>query len=459
MVALSNELKNIDFGDKRLNRRTRRLLEDLGNNPGVSIPVACNGWGETKAAYRLFDNDKVDGQKILEPHYACSMERMREHPIVLCIQDTTELDYTGKNDIEGLGPLNYESRRGLYLHPTLAVTPSQLCLGVLDAWKFTREPGSLGQNRPYWYDPIEKKESLRWLEGYRQTCDYQQAIPETRLVYVADREGDIYEIFFEQQIVSQKGKSAADWLIRSRFDRNTTDGKKLWKSTQQSEVIDQVEFDLPAAKGRKARQIIQSLRAVRIKLNPPFRRGKKLDSVEVTALLASEDNPPEGEEPVEWLLLSNVPVETSEQAVDMLQWYLARWQIEIFFRILKSGCKVEELQLEKVEKIEAALSFYMIIAWRILFLTTLGRVCPELPCDAVFDGEEWKAAYIVSKRKPPPDHPPRLNEMIRTIASFGGFLGRKSDGDPGPKSIWIGLQRVRDFAAGIQFQKELEAGL
>jgi hypothetical protein len=457
MVALSNELKNINFGDKRLNRRSRRLLEKLGNNPGASIPAACNGWGETKAAYRLLSNDKVDGQKVLEPHYACTEERMQEHPVVLCIQDTTELDYTGKNDIEGLGPLNYEKRQGLYLHPTLAVTPDLLCLGVLDAWEFTREPGSLGKNRPHWYTPIEEKESLRWLEGYRRTCDRQQSLPDIQLIYVADREGDIYDIFFERQSFLEKGEPAADWLIRARIDRNTADGEKLWKSTRQSEVIGQVEFDLHVAKGRKARRVIQSMRVVRVKLNPPRRRGKKFDSVEVTALLASEDNPPDGEKPVEWLLLSSVVVETTEQAIDMLQWYLARWQIEIFFRILKSGCKVEELQLEKEERIEVALSLYMIIAWRILFLTTLGRECPEMPCDAVFDDEEWRAAYIVSTRKPSPDQPPTLNKMIRTIASFGGFLGRKGDGEPGPQTIWIGLQRVRDFATGIQTQKDIES--
>ncbi len=333
MVALCQELEGIDLGDERLNRRTRRLLEKFGNNPTASIPAACGGWDEIKAAYRLLSNKKVDGQKILEPHYACTEERMREHPIVLCIQDTTELDYTGKNDIEGLGPLNYENRQGLYLHPTLAVTPDLLCLGVLDAWEFTRKPGSLGKNRPSSYASIEGKESLRWLEGYQRTCERQQSMPETQLVYVADREGDIYEIFFERDTLLQQGLPAADWLIRARVDRNTADGGKLWKSVEQSAAIGQIEFNLHVAKGRKARRVKQSLRVVRVELNPPKRQGRKFNPVEVTALLASEDNPPAGEKPVEWLLLSSVGVETEEQAADMLQWYLARWQIEIFFRI------------------------------------------------------------------------------------------------------------------------------
>jgi len=159
MTSLSQELATVDLGDQRLNRRAQQVLEDLGNHPSASIPTACGGWAETKAAYRLFDHEQVDGQKILEPHYACSEERIRQHPVVLCIQDTTELDYTGKSDIEGLGPLNYETRKGLFLHPTLAVTPDRLCLGVLDAWFLVREPGSLG-NTDTSTAPIEARESI-----------------------------------------------------------------------------------------------------------------------------------------------------------------------------------------------------------------------------------------------------------------------------------------------------------
>ena len=174
------------FGRGACNQNAESVSLGLQRN---SIPTACGGWPETKAAYRLFDHEQVDGQKILEPHYTCSEERIRQHPIVLCIQDTTELDYTGKGDIEGLGPLNYETRKGLYLHPTLAVTPDRLCLGVLDAWILVREPGSLGKIDTS-TAPIEEKESVRWLEGYQRTCELQESVPGTQLIYVADREAD-----------------------------------------------------------------------------------------------------------------------------------------------------------------------------------------------------------------------------------------------------------------------------
>jgi len=449
MNDLVAELETINVGDQRLNERARQVLADLGAQPGASIPAACGGWAETKGAYRLFDHEQVTAQQVLEPHYQCSEQRLRQHPVVLCIQDTTELDYTGKSDMEGLGPLNYETRRGLYLHPTLAVTPERLPLGVLDAWSWTREPGSLGEDKDP-HRPIEEKESLRWLEGYQRVCELQAQSPDTQLIYVGDREADIYELFAEHHQAQQGQAPAAEWLMRAEHDRKLADGRKLWEAAAQAPVLARVEFDMPATDKRKARHISQTLQAVRVTLKAPYRPGKVLPDVEVTALLAQEEHPPAGEEPITWLLLTSLPIETAEQAIELLQWYLCRWQIEVFFRTLKSGCNVEELQLEKLERLEPALAFYMIIAWRVLYLTMLGRTCPELPCNVVFADEEWQAVYIVAKRQLPPEIPPSLNEMVRMVAGFGGFLNRKCDGFPGPQTLWIGLQRTGDFVLAME---------
>jgi hypothetical protein len=445
MSALAAELEGIDLGDVRLNRRAGKVLAKLGDKPTVSIPAACGGWDETRGAYRLFDQDRVTAQQVLEPHYGASQQRMGQYRRVLCIQDTTELDFSSKGDIEGLGPLNYESRQGLYLHPTLAVTPERLCLGVIDAWTWTREPGSLGAPKDD-RRPIEEKESLRWLEGYRRVCERQAELPETQLVYLADREADIYEIYAERTAQ----RPAAAYLIRAQHDRKLTDGKTLRQALAQAPELARIEFDMPKTEQRKAQRIAQSLRAVLVTLKAPFRAGHKLPDVEVTALLAQELDPPTGAEPIEWLLLTSLPVDTAEQAGELLQWYLCRWQVEIYFRILKSGCKVEDLQLEKLSRLEPALAFYMIIAWRVLYLTMLGRECPQLPCDVVFAEEEWQAVYIVAKRKPPPSEPPTLDQMVRMVAAFGGFLNRNGDGFPGPQTLWIGLQRSRDFVLAIE---------
>ncbi len=447
MSALAEELAAIDLGDARLNRRARCTLEKLGAHPMESIPTACGGWAETLAAYRLFDHPQVTAQAVLEPHYACTEQRMRAHPRVLCIQDTTEGDYTGKNDIAGLGPLNYETRRGLYLHPTLAVTPERVPLGLLDLWSWSREAGSLGKDQGR--RPIEEKESLRWLEGYRRVSELMESLPETQLVYVADREGDIYEVLAEGAAT----QPCAEWLIRAEHDRCLADGGKLRERLGSAPVLAEAEFDLPATAQRPARRIHQQLRVARVTLKAPHRSDRTLADIEVTAVLAREVDPPKGEEPLEWLLLTSLSVETAEQALEKLQWYLCRWQIEVFFKILKSGCRIEKLQLETLERLEPALAFYLIIAWRVLYLTMLGRNCPEMPCDVVFADEEWRAVYIVAKRQPPPDTPPSLDEMVRLVASFGGFLNRKGDGFPGPQTLWIGLQRTRDFVLAMDAQR------
>ena len=170
----------------------------------------------------------------------------------------------------------------------------------------------------------------------------------------------------------------------------------------------------------------------------------------VTTILAREEHPPAGEKALEWRLLTNRAAETLEAVAQLIDGYRRRWRVEIFFSILKSGCRVEMLQLGTLERLERALVLYLIIAWRILHLVTWGRNCPNLPCDVVFDPEEWQAAWIVAHRSPPPQTPPTLNTMVRLIAGFGGFLGRKHDSHPGPKAIWEGMLKVRAFAIAFE---------
>ena len=175
--------------------------------------------------------------------------------------------------------------------------------------------------------------------------------------------------------------------------------------------------------------------------------------MEVTALLAHEQNPPPGLEALSWLWLTSLPMERAEQALEVQQSYRCRWQIELFFKILKSGCQIEALQLERLERLEPALAFYRIIAWRVLSLTMLGRTGPQLPCNVVFADAQWQAVYIVTQRRPPPERPPSLDTMIRMIAGYGGFLNRPCDGFPGSQTLWIGLQRCRDFAIAMEAQR------
>jgi hypothetical protein len=453
MSWVDEELGAADFGDERLNARGRKVVERLAEQPMFSIPSACHGWAEIQAAYRFFDNEKVTTAKVLAPHVAATIERMREQPLVLCIQDTSELDYTGHPQTSGLGPLNYRNRRGLYVHPTLAVTPQRLCLGVIDHHLWVRDAATHGDKTRRRKKAIADKESQRWVDGYSGVCKVAQQIPNTTLMYVADREADIYEVFLE----AAEAGNRVEVLIRSRNDRALEGGGKLRERVASAAVLGTVEFDLPPAENRVGRHVVQELQALRCTLRAPYRpKGeKKLPNLAVTAVLAREHNPPPGAEPLQWLLLTTRPVSTFEQAATMMELYLCRWQIEVYFRILKSGCTIEKLQLEDVERLKPALAVYMIIAWRVLFMTMLGRQYPNLPCDVVFETAEWQAVYVVTKRKPPPPQPPSLNVMIAMVAEWGGFTNRKTDGPPGPKTIWIGLQRAKDFARGVEAQTHL----
>ena len=425
----------MELGDVRRTRRLIRLVEDLSAQPTGSIPVASGGWAETKAAYRLLDNPALEWRELLEVHTVHTRERMAGQPVALCIQDSTELDFTTQPAIAGLGRLNYEAQHGMYLHPTLVVTPQGVALGVVDAWMWARTPK--GQ--------ATFKESVRWVEGYGIVADLAEVTRGTRLVYVADREGDIRALM---DYAAQRG-TPADGLVRAQHERNTLAGDKLWASLEAGEPMGELEFWMPAAPGRRARRVRQAVWLRRVEL--PARQGAP--RLTITALLAREVAPPTGEPAIEWRLLTNRIAETLAAAAELIDWYRRRFVVEVFFRILKSGCRVEALQLGALERLERALVIYLIIAWRILHLVTWGRDCPDLPCEVVFDPEEWQAAWIVAYRRPPPPTPPNLGDMVRLIAGFGGFLGRKGDGDPGPKALWEGMQRVQAFAAGIAAAK------
>ncbi|CDH45368.1 IS4 family transposase [Candidatus Contendibacter odensensis] len=434
------EFHDLELGDERRTQRLIKLVDDRSAQPTGSIPLACGGWPETKAAYRLLDNPAVEWREILEVHTPRTVERMAGQPVVLCIQDTTELDFTSQPGIAGLGRLSYEAQHGLYVHPTLAVTPAGLALGVLDAWMWARKPK----------DPPDVKESTRWVEGYEIVADRAETVPDSRRVYVADREGDLRALI---DAAARRG-TPADWLIRSQHNRKTTTGEKLWARLAQSEALGEVEFTLPAAPDRPARLVRQTLYREGVTL--PAHHGQP--AVTVTAILAREERPPAGEKAIEWRLLTHRTAETLEQVVELIDGYRRRWLVEIFFRIWKSGCQVEALQLATLERLERALVIYLIIAWRILHLVTWGRDCPNLPCDVGFDPEEWQAAWIVAHRHPPPATPPPLGQRVRLIAGFGGFLGRKQDGHPGPKAIWEGMQKVRAFAIALEAGRAVYTG-
>jgi len=440
MSWAAEEFKDIDLGDRRLNKRAVLMAESLAAKPMASIPQACGGWSETLAAYRFLAQDDIEWEAILTPHWQCTEARMRAHPVVLCIQDSTELDFNGQR-IAGLGPLSYEAQRGMYLHPTYAVSRQREPLGVLDAWMWAREPKDAAGDRG------GLLESTRWTEGYSRVAELAVRLPDTRLVYVADREADIAALMAHARDLGHP----ADWLIRSQHDRALPAGGKLWAVVTAGEALGTIRFTLPSRPGQKAREVRQRLWAKRVTVADGHG-----GLVEVSCLVAREEDAPEGVKPVQWRLLTNRPIDSFEAATELIDWYRARWEIELFFHVLKNGCRVEALQLSTVQRLERALALFMVVAWRIVRLMRLGRTCPDLDAALLFEHDEWQAAYILNRKKVPKT-PPRLNEVVRLVAMLGGFLARKGNAEPGAKTLWLGLQRVMDFAAGIRFARQAHA--
>lgn len=430
----------MDLGDKRRDKRAIKMMEDFSAMPTASIPQACGDWSDTTAAYRFFENDAFEWRDILQPHIQSSMARMASQAVVLCIQDTTELDFNGQQ-ARGLGPLSYEAQRGMYLHPTYAVSTDREPMGVLDAWMWAREAKKVDGTRP------GISESRRWTEGYERLAEIAPLLPQTRLVYLADREADIMELM----VRARELKTPLDWLVRSKHNRALGEGSKLWSEVMATEPVGTIQFTMPGRGGKPAREVQQQLWVKSVQL-----RDGKGGFVSANCVVARETTPPPGESAVEWRLLSNRAVDTQEQAIELINWYRARWEIEMFFNVLKNGCRVQALQLGTLERIERAVVMYMIVAWRIARLMRLGRTCPDLDAALMFDADECKAAYILNQQRLP-DKPPTLNEVIRLVARLGGFLARKGDGEPGVKTIWLGMQRIFDFAAGIKFSRELVA--
>ncbi|MDR3300267.1 MAG: IS4 family transposase [Candidatus Accumulibacter sp.] len=429
MMWAEEEFADLDLGDARLNRRLMRLAETFARQPQASIPSACGGWAETKGAYRFFGAGSVGWQDILQPHWDCTRTRMSEHPVVLCLQDTTELDFNGQK-IAGLGRLSYEAQRGMYLHPTYAVTPDREPLGVIDAWMWARP--EVGAPAPV--------ESTRWIEGYARVAEQASALPQSRLVYVADREGDMLELMQYAQTLGHP----ADWLLRARHDRKLPGGGKLWATVTTGEPLGSIRFTQPARPGQPAREVRQSVYARRVTL---------AGGITVTCVVARERQAPPGIKPLEWRLLSNRDGVDFASAIELIDWYRVRWEIELLFHLVKNACRIEALQLSTVPRLERAIALYLVVAWRIARLMRLGRTCPELPAELFFEPDEWKGAHVLLKKKVP-GSPPTLNTVIRLIATLGGFLGRKRDGEPGVKTLWIGLQRVTDFATGLRYARE-----
>lgn len=463
------EFGGAPLGDVRLSRRLVNIAQSKAEKPGRAFTGVAEGdWPAVKAYYRLIDHpdeEAISVPHILQPHRERTIQRMKGQRAVLCIQDGSDLDYSSLEECEGLGVIGTNQTeaqsRGLHLHSTFAVAPNGLPLGILHTQFTAPQLKAPADERPSWAIPIEEKETFCWIESLRDTMNVAAQMPQVRIVNVCDREADFFELFEEQS-----HNPCVDLLVRAKHNRGITEEPfKLFEAVRQAPLQTKVQVHVPrqsarpklskkkARPKRPGRLAELEVRYQRIQLRPPKYYSDK-DPIDIWVIHAVESSsPPLGAEVVEWFLLTTVNLTSPEDVVQCLRWYCLRWRIEDFHRVLKSGCAVEEIAHETAERIQRAVAINMVIAWRIMLMTLMGRATPNLPPEVLFSDIELQVlrAYAKKKRLKPPS---TLSEAVRLVARFGGYLGRARDPEPGHQLMWQGYEQLKFMCLGFALMKD-----
>jgi len=429
------EFGGSDLGDARRTDRLVRLATVLGSRPQVSLPQACDDAAELKAAYRFFQNAANAPAALLERHVQATVERVAAVPLVLAVQDTTEISWAATD------------QPALWVHSTLALTPERVALGLLAQETWTRPPEEAGKRATRRERPIEEKESHKWLSSVEAVNALTGGCPRTRLISVGDREGDVYDLFVLER------RPGVDLLVRATQDRRLVaedpTQRTLRAALAACAVAATVTVAVPRQGARAARQAMLAVRFPPVVLRAPqARAAEKLPDVALWAVWAHEVDAPAGVEPLDWLLLTTAAVQTADAACERLAWYACRWGSDVFHKVLKSGCSIERRHREDRDHLQRCLTLSSVIAWRVLDATLLSRVGPDLPCTTLLEESEGQALSChIHHTTVLPDQSPTLTQAVRWIAQLGGYLGRKSDGPPGATVLWRGVQRLIDLTA------------
>jgi hypothetical protein len=437
-----NEFADAELGDPRRMKRIVELAATLAQHPTASLPEACGNGAMLKAAYRFFSNDAIEPQDFLQSHIEATYSRLCQVPLVLAVQDTTEVDWTSHPATQGLGPLGHTACQGLHVHSTLALTPERVPLGLLAQQVWARDPNEVGKRRQRKQLPISQKESYKWLSSLDAVFSAQDECPNTRLVSVGDREADVYDLLAAER------PEGVELLVRASWNRCVDAPERyVWATIEAQPIVRHLTLQVPRRGPQPGREAILALRFCPLTLCPPrHRKSERLPSVTLWAVQVREVDPPVDVKPIEWLLLSTVAVHTVEDAIERVEWYACRWGIEVWHRILKSGCRIEERQLGTADRLQRCLTLYSVIAWRVFYAIMLSRAVPEMPCSVLLEIEEWQALYCAIHECPtPPESPPLLGEAVRWIAQLGGFVGRRRRDQPGAETLWRGFQHLSDL--------------
>jgi hypothetical protein len=436
------EFGRVRFYDPRLKQRLYQIAKDFAGCSQGPIPERCGTKARTMGAYRFFQNPKVSMDVLLTAHTEATIDRIRQHRIVLAPQDTTSLNYNTNPMKEGLGPISTKRTEaiGLLLHDTMAFSEQGTPLGILDAQAWARDPKDKGKRERRKHLPIEQKESRKWLRSFRKVAEIQKVCPNTKLISIGDRESDVYELFLE----ATQDPHGPGLLVRmNRSAARKVGHVPLWHYMAKRRVDGTIPLHIPHSGSRKARDTILDVRFGEVELKPP-NRLKHHGPIRAWVVYVREQRKHVADgSPIEWMLLTTVEVRTFEDAQQRVQWYGRRWGIEVYHRTMKSGCRIEDRYLDPSGGLKACIGIDMVVAWRVFHLTMLSRETPDAPCTVFFTNEEWQALCIYTSKNPvPPKQPPTTAQATRLVGTMGGHLGRKADGPPGTKSLWRGLQRL-----------------
>ena len=452
------ELAGCSLADERLTKRLRKLLAQIGSDMGQSIPLVCQDWANAKAAYRFFSNERISEADILAGHLQSTRDRTAatDGP-VLVLHDTTEFSYRReKPEAIGItkainsgrdkaGRLRSHTVCGILMHSSLAVTTAGLPLG-LEAIKFwTRKKfkgtAALKKKINPTRVPIEKKESIRWLDNLKQSTELLS--DPGRCLHIGDRESDIYELFCTAQEVG------THFLVRTCVDRLAGDGDHTIADEMDEVAVKGLHRIEVRDSNGDPDQAVLEIRYRKIRVLPPIGKQKRYPALTLTVIHAEERGTPKNRKKIDWKLITDLPVQSRNEAIEKLDWYALRWKIEVFHKILKSGCRAEEAKLRTAQRLANLIAVYCILSWRVFWMTMLNRSSPDAsPALALTEAEIGLLDHLVKDKDQKLRRRRTLSHYLTKIARLGGYLARASDPPPGNTVMWRGLSRLTDIALG-----------
>jgi len=423
---------------------------------GRSIPLVCQDWANTKAAYRFLSNDRVSEADILAGHFQSTRDRTAATDgLVVVLHDTTEFTYQReKSEAIGItksinsgrdkaGRLRSHTVCGILMHSSLAVTTEGLPLGLAAVKLWTRKKfkgtAALKKKINPTRVPIEKKESIRWLDNLKQSTELLD--DPGRCVHIGDRESDIYELFCAAQEVG------THFLVRTCVDRLAGDGDHTIAEEMDEVAVKGLHrIEVRDSNGDPDEAILE-IRFRKLRVLPPIGKQKRYPALTLTVIHAEERGTPKNRKKIDWKLITDLPVQSRKDAIEKLEWYALRWKIEVFHKILKSGCKAEESKLRTAQRLANLISVFCIVSWRVFWMTMLNRSAPDAPpALALTEAEIGLLDNLVKDQKPL--WRKTLSHYLTKIARLGGYLARANDPPPGNTVMWRGLSRLTDIELG-----------